>query len=81
MISMLLTLAKGQVLYGNGYFGVVSVFSNVLFPCQKTSDVKQEEVIKGFSSVFLNRQLNAVLVLQLCSYTEKALKQKYIFST
>ena len=66
-IGALDTYKKGQVLPGNAYFGVVPVFSKILFPCQKTSDVKQEEVIKGFTSVILNRQQNAVLVLQLCS--------------
>ena len=75
---MLLTLT---VLPGNAYFGVISVFSNVLFPCQKTSDVKQEEVIKGFTSVFLNRQLNAVLVLQLFRCTAKGTETEKNFST
>ena len=47
MISMLLTLAKDQVLYGNGYFGVVSVFSNIIFPCQKTSLVNRRKSVKA----------------------------------
>ena len=69
---MLLTPKKGLFLSCLSFF-------YVLVPWQLTSSVKQEEVIKDCTSVILNRQQNAVLVLQFCSCMEKALKQNYIF--